>query len=254
MFSIQQIHQIELTSHCNLRCKYCPSPHLARPKLHMSEAHYRRALGWVSYFKTRGTQNEINLAGIGESTMHPDFVRFVHLAREVVGEGHRVLFATNGLLMTDEMARELAPAKPLVWVSMHRPEKAGPAVEMLKRVGLLAGVSADPALSAIDWGGQVDWYVTAPSKQCMWVKGGMAFVMADGRVSKCCLDATGEGVFAEITDDLTKFETSPWVLCHTCDQDVGVPITVPRKDNVVPLKFFKQLSKENPREQIHSVS
>jgi hypothetical protein len=107
---------------------------------------------------------------------------------------------------------------------------------------LLAGVSADPTLSAINWAGQVDWYVTAAPKKCAWVVSGWAFVMADGRVSKCCLDATGEGVFGHIDDDLTKFETSPYTLCRTCDQDVGVPIpdSVPRRDNVVPLKFMER--------------
>jgi hypothetical protein len=210
--------------------------------MHMSDAHYKRALGWAKYFKMRGTQGELNLAGIGESTMHPEFVRNTHLAREVLGEDHRIVLATNGLLMSNEMAKAIAPAKPLVWVSMHRPEKAGPAVEALKRVGLLAGVSADPTLSAINWAGQVDWYVTAAPKKCAWVVSGWAFVMADGRVSKCCLDATGEGVFGHIDDDLTKFETSPYTLCRTCDQDVGVPIpdSVPRRDNVVPLKFMER--------------
>jgi len=242
MFALRDVHQIEMTSHCNLRCKYCPSPHLARPKLHMSEAHYRRALGWVKYFRLKGTQGELNLAGIGESTMHPEFVRNVFLAREAVGEGHRMLFATNGLLMDDAMARALAPAKPLVWVSLHRPERAGPAVEALKRAGLLVGVSSDPSTSSIDWAGQVDWHVSAPSRACAWVKGGWAFVMADGRVSHCCLDATGEGVFAHIDDDLTRHETSPYSLCRGCDQDVGVPIpdSVPRRDGAVPLKFLKR--------------
>jgi len=240
MFALRDIHQIEMTSHCNLRCKYCPSPHLGREKLHMSEATFLRSLQWAKYFKTRGTQGEINLAGIGESTMHPEFVRFLHLARETLGFEQRLLFATNGLLMDDAMARAIAPAKPDVWVSLHRPERAGPAVEALKRVGLLVGISGDPSLSAINWAGQVDWFVSSPSRECQWVKGGWAFVLADGRVSRCCLDATGEGVFAHVNDDLSQHETSPWVLCHTCDQDVGVPINVPRKDNVIPLKLMKR--------------
>jgi hypothetical protein len=242
MFALREIHQIEMTSHCNLRCKYCPSPHLARPKLHMTEANWRRSLHWVGQFRERGTQGELNIAGIGESTMHPEFVRFLFIAREVVGPGHRLLFATNGLLVTDELAKEIAPAKPLVWVSMHRPEKAGPAVQALRRVGLLAGVSADPSIAAINWAGQVDWEVSAPARQCMWVKHGWAMVLADGRVSRCCLDATGEGVFAHVDDDLDQFQTSPYTLCRTCDEDVGVPIpdSVPRRDNAVPLKFMKR--------------
>lgn len=243
MFALRDIHQVEMTSHCNLRCRYCPSPHLGRPKLHMSEAHFLRALHWAAHFQRQGTQGELNLAGIGESTMHPEFVRFVHLAREALGPQQVLLFATNGLLMTDDLARAIAPARPRVWVSLHRPEKAGPAVEALKRAGLLVGVSGDPSLSAINWAGQVDWFVSAPKRECAWVKGGWAFVLADGRVSRCCLDATGEGVFAHVDDDLTKYGTAPYRLCRTCDQDVGVPIPdeVPGAQ-VIPLKFVS-----NPR-------
>ena len=239
MFALREIHQIEMTSHCNLRCRYCPSPHLQRPKLHMDDVTYRRALMWVSYFRQRGTQGELNLAGIGESTMHPEFVRNVFLAREAVGPGGDILFATNGLLMTDELAMELAPARPRVWVSMHRPEKAGPAIQALKRAGLLVGVSADPSLSAIDWAGQVDWFVSAASGPCPWIKGGWAFVMADGRVSRGCLDATGEGVFAHVNDDLSKHATSPWHLCRSCSYDTGVPMDGVPEKKVIPLKQVK---------------
>ena len=225
MFPIRHIHQIEMTSRCNLRCRYCPSPHLPRPKIDMTEAYYKQTLRWARHFMiAAGGQRELNLAGIGESTLHPDFVRFVFLAREAMGDGVMLALATNGLLMTDELAAAIAPARPAVWVSMHRPEKAGPAVEVLKKHNLLYGVSVDPALAAIDWAGQVKWHVSAGAKrECQWVKHGRVFVMADGRVSRCCLDASGVGVFAHVDDDLRRFETSPYVLCRTCDQDVGVP-------------------------------
>jgi hypothetical protein len=240
-FGLAAIHQIEMTSHCNLRCRYCPSPHLARSKVHMTEEHWRKALSWAVRFNARSPQAELNLAGIGESTIHPEFVRFTHLAREALPNTQLTL-ATNGLTMTRELAQELGKARIATWVSLHRPEKAGPAVELLREVGVLCGVSADPSVAAMNWAGQVDWHNSAPSRECMWVKEGRAFVMADGRVSRCCLDATGEGVFATLDDDLARFATSPYSLCRTCDQDVGVPIpdSVPQRDNVVPLKFMQQ--------------
>lgn len=222
-FSVRDLHQIEMTSHCNLRCKYCPSRNLPRPKLHMTEDHFVKALAAVKVFKDRGSQHELNLAGIGESTMHPDFVRFVNLARERLGENFGLVFATNGLLMTDEMAKAIAPAKPAVFVSLHRPEKAGPAIEILRRHGLIAGVSADASVAATNWAGQVDWFVSAPKgRQCQWVRGGKVFMLADGRLSRCAYDATGNGVIGHIDDDITTLKTSPWSLCKTCDQDVGV--------------------------------
>jgi hypothetical protein len=222
MFALREIHQIEITSRCNLRCRYCPSPKLPRPKVDMTEDTFKRTLEWVRVFSARGTQTELNLAGIGESTMHPDFVRFVFLAREALRPDQPVVVATNGLLMTDELARELQPSGIRVWVSLHRPEKAGPAVEHLKRYGLLSGVSADPSLAAIDWAGQVNWHRSSARMACPWVKGGWAFVLSDGSLSRCCIDASGVGVFGHVNDVVTDMETSPYVLCRTCDHDVGV--------------------------------
>jgi len=223
VFLVRDLHQIEMTSHCNLRCQYCPSRHLPRPKLHMSEDHFMKALAAVTIFRDRGTQSELNLAGIGESTMHPEFVRFINLARETLGPNIKLVFATNGLLVNEQLAAAIAPANPVVFVSLHRPEKAGPAVEALRKYGLIAGVSADPSIASTNWAGQVKWHVSAPAgRQCQWVKGGKAFMLADGRLSRCAYDATGNGVFGHIDDDITVMKTSPWSLCATCDQEVGV--------------------------------
>jgi Radical SAM superfamily len=225
VFGLREIHQIEITSRCNLKCVYCPSYRLPRPKLDMAREHYEQALDWAKFFQGQGTQTELNLAGIGESTLHPDFVEYLAMARRKLGDRQVLLFATNGLLMTEALAKEISPLAPHVYVSMHRPEKAGPAVHILQRYGLLAGISNDPALASSNWAGQVKWEVTVPKgRPCYWVRGGKAFVMADGRVSRCAYDSTGVGVFATLADDLSKHATSPYVLCKTCDQDVGVPI------------------------------
>lgn len=225
MFAIKEVHQIEMTSRCNLRCRYCPSPHLARPKMDISDIDYTRALQWVAHYRRLGTQGELNLAGIGESTLHPEFVRNVYLAREAVGESGVLVLATNGLLMTDELARAIAPARVATFVSLHRPEKAGPAVEALRRAGIFAGVSNDPSVAATNWAGQVKWHISVPqTRACHWVRGGKLIVLADGRVSRCAFDASGIGVFGNVADDLSKLKTSPYELCRTCDQDVGVPI------------------------------
>lgn len=190
----------------------------------MSEDVYLAAMDWVRHFAARGTQREVNLAGIGESTMHPHFVRYVALARDAIGEAGDITMATNGLLITDELATALRPFRPRIWVSMHRPEKAGPAIEVLKRAGLLAGVSADPSLASIDWAGQVNWHVSAaPHMACDWIVNGRAFLMADGRVSACCLDADGSGVFAELPHNALDQEfTSPYSLCRGCHLDIRV--------------------------------
>lgn len=233
---VTRIHQIEITSRCDLRCRYCPSPHLGRPKMDMTEETWQATLRWVRYFHDlNGGTPELNLCGIGESTLHPDLPRYAMQARAVVGPDCFLNFTSNGVSMTESLALALKPSGVKIGISLHRPEKAGPAVQILKRHNMLFAVSVDPSMAAINWAGQVDWYVSAaPDRHCMWVKQGRLFVMADGRVSRCCLDATGKGVIGTVHDDVGGFKTSPYVLCRTCDQDVGLPIpdTV---EHIVPL-------------------
>ncbi len=229
MFPVANIHQIEITSRCNLRCKYCVHPTMVREKRDMTAQTFARSLAWAKEFQRRGTQGALNLAGIGESTMHPNFIEFLALAREALGppETQHLDFATNGLLVTDEMARAIAPFRPRVWVSLHRPEKAGPAIEAFKRAGLMpAGVSADAAIAGTDWAGQIKWHVSAPRMACPWVVNGWAVVLSDGRLTRCSFDGTGSGVLGHVDDDVTQMKTSPYKLCASCHQDVGVPLTV----------------------------
>jgi len=67
---IQAIHQIEITSRCNLRCKYCVHPKMVREKGDMDRETYIKSLEWSAHFHKLNNQEELNLAGIGESTMH----------------------------------------------------------------------------------------------------------------------------------------------------------------------------------------
>ena len=223
MTPIRAIHQIEMTSRCNLRCRYCVHPTMPRPKIDMDEATYTRALDLASMCVSLYGQDELNLAGIGESTLHPHFVEWVHRARKAVGPDVKLVITTNGILITDEMAQALLPARPAFFVSLHRPEKAGPAVEILRRHNMLIGVSADPSIAAVDWAGQVKWHVSVQKGEpCKWVKGGWGFVMADGRISACSFDGSGEGVIGHVNDALQDVRTKPYGLCKTCHLDVGV--------------------------------
>jgi hypothetical protein len=194
---------------------------MPRPKIDMDQTTFTAALGWASHYARKGNVRELNLAGIGESTMHPDFVSYMAQARAAIGWNVHLILATNGLLMTDELAQAIAPYRPRVWVSMHRPEKAGPAVEALKRANILSGVSADPTLAAIDWAGQVKWHTSHPEMKCEWLSSGRAFVMADGRVATCCLDGKGDdGVLGTVFDDLSKYRLKPYSLCDGCSYKI----------------------------------
>lgn len=234
---VRALHQIEITSRCNLRCVYCPSPKLGRPKVDMDRHVFAQALRHAAHHVEHDGQNELNLAGIGESTIHPDFVYYVGLARAAVGDDVKLIFATNGVLPKtwapeledySERARLLAlalsPFRPEIWVSLHRPELAALAARAYQDMGLLGGVSVDPSINSMDWAGQVKWPVrqVAAEMPCQWLREGKAFALADGRVSTCCYDATGEGVIGLVSMTPGTIETSPWKLCKSCDQTIGV--------------------------------
>ncbi len=213
---IRRIHQIEITSRCNLRCKYCVHPHMPRVKQDMTQDIFLRALNVANQYVAAGTQTELNLCGIGESTMHPEFIDFVWLARKMLPTVDLTM-ATNGVGLTEQMAQAMSDADMRVWVSLHRPEKAGLAVELLKKHGVLAGISSDPSLAAVDWAGQVDWFVSAPKMKCMWLNTAAAIVFSDGRLGTCCFDGQGtDGIIGHIDGDPATWFSKPYSLCKTC--------------------------------------
>jgi len=226
MSNVRAIHQIEITSRCNLRCRYCAHPKMPRAKQDMDRATFWAAVNHASDLNRRFGTRELNLAGIGESTMHPEFIEYVHLARSVMGWDVRLVLATNGVSLTEEQAKELKRSRVDVWVSLHRPEKAGPAIELLKKYGVLNGVSADPSISAVDWAGQVQWHVSAQRSPCPWIPQQWAFVMSDGRVGTCCFDAQGEdGVIGHVSDPIEKWnDVKPYSLCEACHLDLPKPV------------------------------
>jgi hypothetical protein len=219
--NVGSIHQIEITSRCNLRCKYCVHPTMARGKADMGAEVWRAALAWVRLFCKHGTQGpELNLCGIGESTLHPRFGEMVLEAREAVGITRALVLATNGVGVTEDHAYALRLARVHTWVSLHRPEKAGPAVNLLRRYGVLAGVSVDPAMSGVDWAGQVKWEVTAPRSVCPWLSTGKVMIAADGSVLTCSFDGDGRGRLGDVFGDVAGLESAAYSLCVGCHQEV----------------------------------
>lgn len=228
---IVSIHQIETSSRCSLSCAYCVWPKLGRTKQDMTRETFERALVHVDYCVNQLLeQTELNLAGIGESTLHPEFPDFVRMAREVVGKDCFLTFASNGTHFTEEIAKAIAPYmsvhhgfKPGVFISLHRPEKAKFAVDIARKYGLLAGVSQDPAMATINWAGQVPYEVTAPpNRPCMWLRDGKAIVLSDGSVSTCCMDSAHLGVIGHVNDPVGSLKSQPYSLCANCDQIIAI--------------------------------
>lgn len=230
---LTSIHQIEVTSHCNLRCRYCPSPILPKlrdqPATHIGLPVFERALMWAEHFDSRGTQGELSLTGIGETLLHPQWRELVAMARGALPRNF-ICFSTNGLLLDDDACAFLAEYRVAVFVSLHRPEKAGPAINAARRAGILADTNASAATSSFDWAGTLagKWEVTAAATPCMYLREGRAVVLADGRVTACCLDATGAGVVGHVDDPIGSLSIAPWgdgsVGCEACHMQVVDPV------------------------------
>lgn len=235
---LTHIHQIEITSQCNLRCPYCVHNKMARSHEHITDDVFYRALSMARSLHLKNPhaqfKPELNLCGIGESTLHPKFAEYVRDARKVMPHEVDIILATNGLPATatkpgwtEQLAERIASfgtansqtGRIRIWVSLHRPEKAGPTIEILKRHDLLSGVSADPSVSSINWAGKVEYHVSAPRSPCPWLHFGWGFVMADGRISACCLDGDGEGIIGTVNDNADWIDVTPYTLCETCHHD-----------------------------------
>lgn len=193
---------------------------MKRAKTDMTDEVFDRALDHVEYYYKRGTQHELSITGIGESTMHPNLIPFLERARQRF-PNLNILFSTNGLpTFTEEIAAACQRLSVGIYVSLHRPEVAGFTVELGKKYGIIRGINVGAAVNPFDWAGQVDWYSTAPSSICAYLQRGWAVVLQDGDVSTCCLDAEKKGIIGNVWNDPGTFQVQPYSLCSACHEKV----------------------------------
>jgi hypothetical protein len=181
----------------------------------MSWETFERTLEHVAYYVEKGTQGEVSLTGIGEAILYPRFIEALFRVREVIG-ARNIVLATNGVAMTAGIAEVLAKLRVITFVSTHRPEKAGPAWEMLKKAGGVGGLNTAFVDSSIDWAGQVKWHASAPVHECTYLNAAWAVVRQDGSVNACCMDAHSKYKLASVWDELGSLMTRPIGLCSNC--------------------------------------
>lgn len=220
---LKSIFQIEPTSKCNFKCKYCIHHKLKRSKEHMNWKTFQLAMDWLLYFRKRNGnwQREIALTGVGESFLNPLTPKMISHARKACPEAN-ITVSTNGSLITKELVDKFKEAKPMMFVSLHKPDVAKKAVKILSDAGL--GVITNNAFndSSFDWAGQVDWPVTAPSRACEYLRQGMGHVYQDGRIGKCCLDGNATSVIGNVEDEPQEgIPFKPFPLCKSCYQQEG---------------------------------
>lgn len=213
---VTTIKQIEITSRCNLACVYCPHPQMTRPKVDMADHTVRQSLELVRHFREQGTQGELSITGIGEALLHPRFVEILTSARQALGWSHPLVFSTNGILLTEEVAQAIAPLKPQVFVSLHRPEVAALAIEHCKKHKIAVGTNHSFVDSSLNWAGQVDWHVSAPKRPCEFLRTGWGVVLVNGQVTTCCLDSDFSGVIGNVWQPPEELLMRPYHLCDMC--------------------------------------
>lgn len=219
-YPIREIHEIEFTSRCNLACVYCPHPKMTRAKADMTFDTFVATLHHIAYLCRTGTQGEVSLTGIGEAILHPHFVDWMKLVRATIGPDRKLVVATNGVAMTPEIAAEMSRSNAVVYVSTHRPEKAGPAIEMLKRAGCTVGYNSSFVDSGMDWAGQVEWPVSMKSQVCDYLRKKWGAVRQDGSINTCCMDAESLYPIGHVNDPPGSILTRATPLCQSCNMTV----------------------------------
>ncbi len=175
-----------------------------------------RTLEHVKYLCEAGTQGEVSLTGIGEAILHPRFVDALWLTRQAIGWERPLVMSTNGTHVTDEIVSQLKAARVQTFVSLHRSEVAGPAISKLKAAGVEMGTNMGFVDSALNWAGQVEWYVSAPKTTCKYLSDGWAVVRQDGAIDTCCMDAHSKYPIGSVWDALGSLKTRPTKLCGGC--------------------------------------
>lgn len=206
---IRQISQVELTSRCNLRCKYCPHPSMRREKADMPEAVFARVLYWLREFR----QASVHLHHFGESTLHPRFLEYVDRISDVVPD---VRLSSNGVGVTPELVRGMKRAGlTRLSLSVHRPEVVRIVAGWCDDLGMAWDYAAGAIIGTHNWAGQVEGRNTV-SYPCHFLEDDKCVVLADGRLVACCIDAEGESARGSVFDDLREIAFAPFRLCASC--------------------------------------
>lgn len=213
---LREIHELELSSLCNLACVYCPHPVLQREKGNIGWDTFERAMLHVEYYVKQKTQGELSLTGIGEAILHPRFGEALLRCREVIGWDRLLVMATNGLAIDDDIIALLAAAKVRVYVSLHRPEVATPAGFRLTAGGVRTLTNHAFVDSSINWGGQVEWHASAPVHDCGYLTSAWGSIKQNGSVDACCVDAHDLHPIGNVWDEVGSLRTHAIPLCAKC--------------------------------------
>ena len=102
-FYIPEFVSIEITNHCNFKCIICPHGHdLITNKGYMSFEIYKKIIDEL--YENKINPRKIALFGIGESLLHPEFIKMANYSKS---KGFYQQLTTNALFLTPEKSDEI---------------------------------------------------------------------------------------------------------------------------------------------------
>jgi hypothetical protein len=183
----------------------------------MSMEVFQLVLDNIKRLCVEGTQQEVNLFGIGEPLLHPDIVKLVEMARNQIPMRIPIHLNTNGNVLTEEIAKAIKDAGiSHMTITDHKARSTVKAIRIMEKVGMQFNVTRDPIYKPNDWAGQIDWFKPEYTYACQWLGRGQVAVQWDGRISTCCIDSRAQGIVGHISEDISSMELRPHNLCIKC--------------------------------------
>ena len=212
---MKNITNIELTNVCNRSCSFCGIPYMTRSKGFMSEEVFDRVVDLLVALE----QDSVNIIFYGESTLHP---RLLEYCKKLNDNNILPCLTTNGDYLTKELILELSTIKlkELV-ISPHAPlERRNSLLEQCKISGI-ESVRLEEEYIEEDATLNLRSDREVPQKlieKCPFLVKERAVVLWDGRVTACCVDYDGLGVFSNVFDpNILELKPIPFKSCNTCD-------------------------------------
>lgn len=235
---------IEITNHCNLHCKNCPTPTSKYPKGYCTVETFRKAL------QIGRSRQPFSFHRQGEPLLHPNIAQFVF---ESAVWGYKPVISTNGTLLTTSKLEELC-LNGLWWleISLHTPDS----VAALKRaIWLKENMHSnlnvvgnwlshnkqvpawidDQEFSFSDrqyvrvipthtWCGNVpgtqkdfgEQHGIKAAKSCWYIRHNQVSIRWDGNVTACCYDSEGDTILGHIDQWETLTHKGVYRLCQFC--------------------------------------
>ncbi len=134
-----QMVEIEINSHCNRRCSYCPQsvPGYRKPPRFMDVENFKRIM---LILKGAEYSGRISYHFFNEPLLHPQIEELVKLATEILPESYQVIFTNGDFLTEDKYSALRANGVQTIVITSHGgkafPERDGQVVQFPEDLNL----------------------------------------------------------------------------------------------------------------------